>query len=138
MAPTAPDGGPRLSAARSSLLARLTAAGVLISAGVHLYLYATGFDTIEVIGPLFVLNAVAGVAIGGALLRWRHPMLVAAAVGFSAATLGAFGLSATVGLFGVREPFFGWSQTSAFFAEVLALVCGLALLADWWRGRRAV
>ncbi|MEE6272517.1 hypothetical protein V2J56_04040 [Georgenia sp. MJ206] len=120
----------------STVLRWLTAAGVLVSAVVHLYLYLDGFDAIEIIGPLFLLNGVAGIVIGLALLVWRHPVWLVAAVGFSAATALAFLVSTTVGLFGVREPFWGVSQTTALVAELVGLVCGALLLARWWRRRR--
>lgn len=111
----------------------LAAAGVLVSGLVHLWLWFDGFRDISVIGPLFMLNAVAGVVIALALVAWRHwaPLLVAA--GFGASTLGAFLLSTTVGLFGVHEIFWGTSQLVAFAAEILAVVAGLLGL---WREYR--
>ena len=78
----------------------IVAAAVFVSGAVHLKLWADGFRDISVIGPLFLLNAVAALVIAGAVLHWRSwpPLLVA--VGFGASTLGAFVISATVGLFG--------------------------------------
>ena len=50
-----------------------------------------------------MFNAVAGLVIAVLLLIWRHWVPGFLAAGFGASTLGAFILSATVGLFGVQE-----------------------------------
>ena len=50
----------------------LAAAGVLISGAVHLKLWVDGFRDIDVIGPAFMLNAVAGLVIAVLLILWRH------------------------------------------------------------------
>lgn len=115
----------------------LTAAGVLMSAVVHLELWAQGVRSVAVIGPLFLLNAVAGLLIAVVLLSWTHWLPVLAAIGFSAATLAAFVLAVTVGLFGVREVVSGVPQLLAGAAEALAIVAGAGLLAlRPWRSRR--
>jgi hypothetical protein len=106
----------------------VAAAGVLVSGVVHLVLWFDGFRDIAWIGPLFLLNAAAGVVIAGLLLLWRSWPPPALAVGFGASTLGAFLLSATVGLLGVHEIFLGTWQITAGVAEVVAVVAGLAVL----------
>ena len=58
------------------------------------------------VGALFVVNVVAGLAIAVMLLRWRSWVPLFLLVGFGAATLGCFLISATVGLFGIHT---GWS-----------------------------
>jgi hypothetical protein len=60
---------------------RLAAAGVLPSAVVHLDPRQQRFRDIHTIGPLFVLNVIAGLVIGLALLVWRHWLPAVAAVG---------------------------------------------------------
>ena len=112
----------------------IVAAAVLVSGAVHLKLWADGFRDIGVIGPLFLLNGVAALVIAGAVLRWRSwpPLLVA--VGFGASTLGAFVISATVGLFGVHEVWNGGGYAiTANVSELVALVVGSwALYAEGW------
>ena len=112
----------------------IVAAAVLVSGAVHLELWADGFRDISVIGPLFLLNAVAAIVIAGAVLRWRSwpPLLVA--VGFGASTLAAFVTSATVGLFGVHEVWNGGGYVfTANISELVALVAGSwALYAEGW------
>lgn len=113
----------------------VVAVAVLVSAAVHLWLWFDGFRVLDVIGPAFMVNAVAGVVIAGALAAWRHWLPLLAAVGFGAATFGAFLVSTTVGLFGVREPFFALWPMVANTSEVVAVVVGVVALL---RERRAV
>ena len=110
------------------LLRGVTAAGLLLSADVHLLLYVQGFRDIEVVGPLFLLNAVAGFALGLLVLVWRHWLPLLGAVGFSVATLGAFYLSTTVGFFAVEETLGGVQQVTAAVSEWVALVGALLAL----------
>jgi hypothetical protein len=109
----------------------LAAVAVLVSAVVHLKLWFDGFRDIPMVGPAFMLNAVAGLVIAVALVVWRHwvpPML---AVGFGVSTLGAFIISATVGLYGVHEMWRGgWVWTAAASEVVAILAAGLAVLED--------
>lgn len=113
----------------------VVAVAVLVSAAVHLWLWFDGFRVLDVIGPAFMVNAVAGVVIAVALVVWRHWLPLLAAVGFGAATFGAFLVSTTVGLFGVREPFFALWPMVANTSEVVAVVVGVVALL---RERRAV
>jgi len=108
----------------------LVAAGVLVSGIVHLKLWFDGFRDIDVIGPSFMLNAVAGAVIAVLLLAWRHWIPLFLAVGFGASTLGAFVISATVGLFGVHERWTGGAVLTAAVAEVVAVIGGLVA---WWQ-----
>ena len=110
----------------------LAAAGVLVSAAVHLLLWFDGFRELDVIGPAFMLNAVAGVAIAVLLVLWRHWVPLLLAIGFGASTLGAFVISATVGLFGVHEVWTGTAVLTAAVSEVVAIVAGaVALLREY-------
>lgn len=113
------------STAASMLGRGLASAGVLLSADVHLVLYFQGFSDIKIIGPSFLLNAVGGLVIGLALLLWRHWLPLLAAIGFGIATLTAFYISATVGLFGVHETFGGNQQIVAEVAEWVAIIGGV-------------
>ena len=102
----------------------MAAAGVLLSGLVHLWLWLDGFRDIAWIGPLFMLNAVAGVLIAVLVVWWRSWFSAFLAAGFGAATLGAFLISTTVGLFGVQEILFGKWQIVAGVAEIVAIVAG--------------
>jgi len=106
----------------------VAAVAVLVSAVVHLKLWFDGFRDIDVIGPAFMLNAVAGLAIAVLLLMWQHWIPAFLAFGFGASTLGAFIFSATVGLFGVHEVWSGGWVLTAAASEIIAIVAGLVLL----------
>jgi hypothetical protein len=110
----------------------VAAAAVLVSAAVHLQMWSDGVRDQHVIGPAFLVNAVAGVVIAVLLVAWRSwpPLLLA--VGFGAATLGAFVISTTVGLFDVHAEWEGFRAWAAAGAEVMAMVAGL--FAAWQEG----
>ena len=120
------------------ILRIVTAAGVLLSAWVHYKLWHEGFRDLHVVGPAFLLNAVGGLVIGALLLAWWHWIPPLLAVGFGLSTLGAFIMSATVGLYGVHEVWTGTDVTRAWVAEVVAVLGGatLVLLARPWRSWR--
>lgn len=109
----------------------LAAVAVLVSAGVHLYLWIEGYRDVDVIGPLFLLNAFGGAGIVVLLLAWRHWIPAFLTVGFGLSTLGGFVLSTTVGLFGLEESWTGWEVWTAAASEVAAILLGgLLLLRD--------
>jgi len=82
----------------------LSAAVLLITGGIHLYLVFNGVGGI--LGVMFVLNAVAGLVLAIAMIAVRGTLFRAAAVLsllFLIATLMALVLALTVGLFGITE-----------------------------------
>lgn len=115
----------------------VTAVAALVSAYVHLKLWLDGFRDIDVIGPAFLLNAVAGLVIAVLLLAWRHWAPGFLAAGFGASTLGGFILSTTVGLFGVQEQWVGFDVWAAAVSEVVCIVGGLLVMRAAWPGRRS-
>ncbi len=119
----------------------LAGAGVLLSAAVHLDLWdLQRFRDIPAIGPMFLLNVLAGLAIGVLVLAWRHWLPALAAAGFGAATVLAFWISVVHGLFGLRETATGSSQLLAEVAEYAAAAFGLVAAAGLRprRGRSVV
>jgi hypothetical protein len=121
----------------------IAAAAVLVSAYVHLHLWLDGFRHEHVIGPLFMVNVVAGVVIAALLVTsrsWPAPFL---AFGFGASTLGGFVIAAQWGLFGAHEKWQGPYVWTATAAELIAILTGLYLLTAARRaapvaGRRTV
>lgn len=115
----------------------ITAAAALVSAGVHLSLWGLeGYRDLDVIGPAFLLNAVAGAVIAVLLVTWRHWIPALLVLGFGASTLGAFVTSASVGLFGVHERWTGGWVLTAAIAEIVCIVGGLSLLRHHAPARR--
>jgi hypothetical protein len=103
---------------------------VLVSAVVHGKLWFDGVRDEHMIGPAFMLNAIGGLVIAVLLVAWRHWVPAFLAVGFGIATLGAFTISATVGLYGVHEQWVGAPVWSCAIAEVVAILAGGAALAQ--------
>src|SRR2546421_549052 len=114
-----------------STMTRIAAALAVWAAGaVHLYLWdAEDYRSIHVIGVLFLLNGIAAALIGAALLFTAHPFVLLSGVCYAAATLVAFAISASHGLFGWTEQWSGTAQEVAGAAELGALGLLLALLA---------
>ena len=105
----------------------LGAAALLASAAVHLIEWFSGVRN-QSVGPLFLVNVVAGVVLAVLLLRWRHWIPAFLTLGFGAATLGAFILSTTVGLLGVHSSWEGFYVYAAAVAEIVCIVVGGLLL----------
>jgi hypothetical protein len=104
----------------------LAAAAVLVSAYVHLKLWLDGFRHLHVVGPAFMVNAVAGLVIAVLLVTWKHWLAPLLAAGFGVGTLGAFTIATTsAGLFGTHETWHGSYQVTAAVVEAIAIVAGL-------------
>lgn len=107
----------------AAVLRGLVVIGLLGSAWIHLDVWLEGYRQIDIIGPLFLVNVVAGVVIAAAVVLWRHWLPPLAALGFGVATLGAFVLSLTVGLFGMRNVLGGFHGTVQLLAALAELAC---------------
>lgn len=116
----------------------LAAVAALVSAAVHLWLWFDGVREQGVVGVLFLVNVVAGVAIAVLLVAWRHWVPLLLVVGFGLSTLGAFVISSTVGLFGVETTWSGFYVWAAAVSEVVAAAAGLwSFYAEgWWSSVR--
>jgi hypothetical protein len=108
----------------------LVALGLLGSAWVHWVVWEDWARYDDEIGPLFLVNVFAGPPLALAVLLWRrHWLPELAAVGYGAATLGAYLLSLTVGLFGVKEQFRTDEELWGVITEGGCVVFGAMLLA---------
>lgn len=109
---------------RAAVIARwMAAVAILVSAAEHFRLWwFNDYRVLHIVGPLFLVNAIAGLVIA-VLLAWRaHPLTELAGLGFAVATLGAFFISVYHGLFGFQEVLSGTSQLIAGIAEAVAIV----------------
>ena len=122
-------------------LLRLAGAGLLAAiAGIHLYLWQDGYDSIPTIGDAFVVQVVLG--FGGALLLLVAPpryLVWASLLGLLFA-LGSFGalLQSTYGLLGLEPGMFDfvesdvapwWRETFWVVIAAIAVLLVLTLLA---------
>ena len=103
----------------------LAAAAVLVSAAVHLKVWVDGYRDLNVIGPAFMVNVVAGVVIAVLVVAWRHwvPLLLAA--GFGASTLAGVRHRRDRGSVRVHEIWVSTTGITAGVAEIVALVAAL-------------
>ena len=115
----------------AALLRAAGSALLIATAAIHLDLYLTGYRTIPVIGWLFLLQVIAAVGLGLAVLAIPGPaphcgrrLAAAAGAGLALATLGGYLLSVRTGLFGFTEV-----RTTAGIAAGLAEVAAFAVLA---------
>ena len=114
-------------------LGLVVGSALLASSGViHLQLWATGYRTIPTIGPLFLLQGIAGVLLAVVLLLWRRLLLVVAGAGFLVATIGGLLVSVKFGLFGFMDtlaaPYAGLSVVLESAGAVVLGIVGTALV----------
>jgi predicted lipoprotein with Yx(FWY)xxD motif len=106
---------------------RLRIAGAALlagSAGIHLYLYLTGYRSIPTIGWLFLLQVSMACVLAVAVLVTHSRLAVAASAALALFTLGAYLLAVWIGLFGFKEV-----RTRAGIAAGLIEVAAFATLA---------
>jgi hypothetical protein len=91
-----------------------------------------GYRTIPTIGPLFLLQGIAGVLLAVLLLLWRRLIVVVAGAGFMVATIGGLLVSVNFGLFGFRDtfaaPYAGLSLVLESAGAVVLAVVGVVLV----------
>src|SRR5690349_10433161 len=112
-------------------LMRSLAAALLLAGGVvHFNLWTSGYRHIPKIGPLFLANFIVSIGLAVAVLATRRPAVALAGMMFAASSLGALGLTRTVGVLGFTET--GWTTPaiktlSTELGAILALAGALAL-----------
>ncbi|MFE9610848.1 hypothetical protein [Streptomyces sp. NPDC006012] len=107
-----------------------TAATLATSGFLHAQLYVDGYRFIHVIGPLFLLQAAASIALAALLVIGTPPLLLrAAAAGVALGALGGFAASRTVGVFGFTEH--GLQPEPQAVLSLLAGIGTLLFLALW-------
>lgn len=126
-----PTGSP---ARRATITVGLVVGSALLatSGAIHLHLWAMGYRNIPTIGPLFLAQGMAGVAMAVLLVAWRRLLIVVAAAGFMVATIGGLLISIYVGLFGFMDtlaaPFAGVSLAVEGTGAILLTVVGAVLI----------
>jgi hypothetical protein len=96
-------------------------------------LWSDGYDTIPVIGPLFLAQGIGGIVVALAVAVFRRLVVLAAGAVTLAATAVGLLLSVYTGLFGYREslavPYAVSSLVIEFTGAAVLVVAALVLLA---------
>jgi len=120
---TAP--GPAVSA-----LAWMGAVFLILSAIIHLHLWSQSYQHIPTIGPLFLIQGIAGIALAITVSIFRRLVILIGGALFAIGTIGGLLLSVYVGLFGFQDslsaPYAGMSLV--FEAVAFAVLAGAAAL----------
>jgi hypothetical protein len=107
--------------------------GVLIvwSAFIHFHLWGEtdGYRSIPTIGPLFLLQSIAGLVVGIGVVAVRRLWAALIGIGFVVSTLVGFLLSVAVGLFGFKDSWLAPFAKEAFTVELLTVVVLIAAAA---------
>ena len=107
------------------------AATIVASAVVHLYLWGKedGYRAVATIGPLFLLQGVAGCLLGPVMLVFRRVITDTAGAMYLALSLGALYLSINGGLFGFDETLNAPWVKFSLVDEIVGLAACLAAAA---------
>ena len=115
-----------------TLLAVAGAALLVWSAVIHLQLWSDGYRDISVIGPLFLIQGIASIALALPLVVFRRLVLLAAGAILLAATAVGLLLSAGIGLFGYQEslavPYAETSLVVEFTGAAVLVVAAVIVL----------
>lgn len=122
-----------------NILAMAGAVALVWSSVIHLQLWSDGYQTISVIGPLFLIQGIAGIALALVLVAFRWAVLLAAGAVLLAGTAVGLLLSASIGLFGYREslavPYAASSLTVEFAGSAVLAAAVVTVLAARLRPR---
>ena len=115
------------SPAAVAATASFVAGGLLLvwSSSIHFHLWQTiGYKHIATIGPLFLLQSIAGLLLGVLAIAARQVWAAAAGAGFAASTLAGFLLTVSLphGLFNFKESWSAPFAHQAFAIEIAAVV----------------
>ena len=137
--------GPRLSRRPVDLAATaayLLGGGLLVwSAAIHYHLWSEpdGYRSIATIGPLFLLQSIAGLVVGVGVVLVRRLWAAVIGIGFALLTVAGFVVTVTHGLFGFKDSWLAPFAQQAFVIEVVAaallVIAGVLSLAETPRVR---
>ncbi len=101
---------------------------LLWSAYIHFHLWHDeGYHAIGTIGPLFLLQSIAGAVLGVGVMAVRRVWAAALGLGFALTTVAGFLVTVQHGLFGFKDSWQAPFAHQAFAVELAAaLVLGLA------------
>jgi hypothetical protein len=124
-----------------NILALAGAVALVWSSVIHLQLWSDGYRAISVIGPLFLIQGIAGIALALILVAFRSAVMLAAGAVLLAGTAVGLLLSAGISLFGYREslavPYAASSLTVEFAGTAVLAAAVTIVLAAHLRPRPA-
>jgi hypothetical protein len=109
----------------SATVAFVAGGALLIwSASIHFHLWSEtdGYRSIATIGPLFLVQSIAGLLIGIGVVAVRRLWAAVIGVGFALTTIAGFLVTVAVGLFGFKDSWLAPFAKQAFVIEILAVV----------------
>jgi hypothetical protein len=124
-----------------NVLAVVGAALMVWSGVIHLQLWSDGYRSISVIGPLFLIQGIGGIALAAVIAVFRRVVLMAAGAVMMAGTAAGLLLSAGIGLFGFQESLAvpnAMSSLAVEFASAAVLAAASAILLAGRPGSRPV
>jgi len=116
-------------------LGAVVAAAILMlcSGLVHIHLWDIAYRHVATLGPLFVVQAVAGLALAVVLLVARVVVVALGCIVLMLGTMVGFVLADTVGIFGFKLPVVtGWAY-DALIAEASSRAVLAVLVVRAWR-----
>jgi uncharacterized sodium:solute symporter family permease YidK len=114
--------GGRQNTVVTNAMLVLGAVLIALSALIHYHLWSTGYRNIPTIGPLFLLQVIAGFVLAATLAILRRIWTAVVCFGFVVSTVAGFLLSVSVGLFGFQDSWSAPWAKGAFALEVAAAV----------------
>jgi hypothetical protein len=114
-----------------NILALAGAVALVWSSVIHLQLWSDGYQTISVIGPLFLIQGIVGIALALVLVAFRWAVLLAAGAVLLAGTAVGLLLSAGIGLFGYQESLavpYAASSLTVEFAGTAVLAAAVVIV----------
>ena len=109
-------------------LLAVAGAGLLVWSGVlHLQLWSEGYRTISVIGPLFLVQGIASIALAVALAAFRRLAVLAASAALAAGT-GLFGYTESLAVPSAQTSLVVEFTSAAMLAAAAAIVVAAPLL----------
>ena len=113
LGPSFPENTPRLVAVFGTIAIVAGAALVAATAAIHLHLWLAGYRHVPRIGPLFLAQAVTGLALAPVLALGRRLAVVLGGTLYMAASAAGLLLSATIGFLGIHDGLgVPWAATS--------------------------
>jgi hypothetical protein len=105
-----------------SVLAWFGAVLLVLSAIIHLHLWAQSYQHIPTIGPLFLIQGIVGMFLALVVSVFRRLVVLVVAALFALGTIGGLLLSVNVGLFGFQDSLSAPYASTSLVIEALAFV----------------